>query len=816
MAKRKSLPLLPLLLGSTAVLLTLVFVVFSLLAAPAGAEDRRPDLPYVIEGVVLTDKGAGLGGVTVTLSTSSGIVIITTTTAATGHYSLDVGAGSFFDIVRATHPAYRFEPPSVTSYVPPSIRTVNFVAITNPAGAYVIGNLLTQERQPITDGAVQALATSGAISTANRGPNGVYLLPDLVPGAYTITATSPTHAFPIHSAQTVVVPPSRRDINLIGYAHPTVNGAIRNSTDLPLSDVNVHAQSNSSEKTFTTQTDANGVYTLHLPAGNAYTVAPLARNYVFTPTARYVAVPPSVSSVDFTAIIEYRSFIYMPAMHTAPDDLAVRHIEVTQATQTSANNVPLVANRPTIVRVFAATTGKRPAPDILLRLAAFRDGQLIGDVLQGLAAVTAEPSRGIYTNTYNIRLPNAWLSGNVELEATIDANGAFTELDESNNTFRMGISFQELPPFVIRLVPINYTDAVTGEYFAAVADIDDASFVPQVFPVGQMIVELQSPLSFQGDLRNRSDWDRLLSQVLLLSQVDGAPDAYFYYGLVPVTQFSFPLGGLGYIFTRAAIGVDNAHETLAHELGHNLRLYHAPCGDPANTDPDYPYPDGRLGEFGVDVLADRLLTPDDAYDLMSYCWRKWISDYHYVKAFEEQLRNGYSRWQQPVPGMHVRMAPTDAGGIAVLPAYSLNAPPTALPAQSEYAIELVDGQGIVLASHPVSPAVASEEGFTTWVISAVLPQPALVPSLVRLTHQGQLVAERKLVEPRRAAVNVTASDDGAALTWRPADRPALVRYSTDDGATWTTLGVDVTGGSLTLPHTVRNRTDVTWGVLLGR
>lgn len=128
------------------------------------------------------------------------------------------------------------------------------------------------------------------------------------------------------------------------------------------------------------------------------------------------------------------------------------------------------------------------------------------------------------------------------------------------------------------------------------------------------------------------------------------------------------------------------------------------------------------------------------------------------------MENGQSRWQPPVPGLLVRMTPTDADDAAVLPAYALDAPLTALPAQSDYAIELVDAQGVVLASHPVSPAVASEAGFSTWVISAMLPQPAIIPSLVRLTHQGQLLAERKLVEPRRAAINITASDDGAVLT----------------------------------------------------
>jgi hypothetical protein len=50
---------------------------------------------------------------------------------------------------------------------------------------------------------------------------------------------------------------------------------------------------------------------------------------------------------------------------------------------------------------------------------------------------------------------------------------------------------------------------------------------------------------------------------------------------------------------------------------------------------------------------------------------------------------------------------------------------------------------------------------------------------------------------------VDASD--LVLNWSstgsPADPPALVRYTSDGGETWTTVGVDVTGGEIILPVT---------------
>ena len=48
-----------------------------------------------------------------------------------------------------------------------------------------------------------------------------------------------------------------------------------------------------------------------------------------------------------------------------------------------------------------------------------------------------------------------------------------------------------------------------------------------------------------------------------------------------------------------------------------------------------------------------------------------------------------------------------------------------------------------------------------------------------------------------AAPGVAQQADGTLLLrWNAAGGPALIRYTADDGATWTTLGVDVLGGEL--------------------
>ena len=132
---------------------------------------------------------------------------------------------------------------------------------------------------------------------------------------------------------------------------------------------------------------------------------------------------------------------------------------------------------------------------------------------------------------------------------------------------------------------------------------------------------------------------------------------------------------------------------LAHELGHNMSLKHAPCGtEIGGLDDDYPWPDGSIGptairgiDFGPEALRFRrvrewggetirsirrpmLLDPNGPMllepnkldftvdgripDLMSYCDRnyhpqKWISAYHFNKALN---------YRQPATSNRVRTA----------------------------------------------------------------------------------------------------------------------------------------------------------------
>ena len=77
--------------------------------------------------------------------------------------------------------------------------------------------------------------------------------------------------------------------------------------------------------------------------------------------------------------------------------------------------------------------------------------------------------------------------------------------------------------------------------------------------------------------------------------------------------------------------------TIAHELGHNLSLYHAPCGGAGAPDPSYPRTDGSIGAWDTTSVraANWCGRPDP--DLMTYCGPYWISDYHFTNALRYRL-----------------------------------------------------------------------------------------------------------------------------------------------------------------------------------
>ena len=106
-------------------------------------------------------------------------------------------------------------------------------------------------------------------------------------------------------------------------------------------------------------------------------------------------------------------------------------------------------------------------------------------------------------------------------------------------------------------------------------------------------------------------------------------------------------GWTSFVRLGTGTGVPAEALTIAHELGHNMRLWHAPCGTGSTLDPAYPFGDGSTGAWGLDSRSGRdVLVPTTTADLMSYCVPAWVGDYNFSRA----MRHRYISEAADLPG----------------------------------------------------------------------------------------------------------------------------------------------------------------------
>ena len=569
---------------------------------------------------------------------------------------------------------------------------------------------------------------------------------------------------------------------------------------------------------------------------------------------------PSQSTLATTAALT--NIVYLPSVMrlTPPTDLSIESLEITQAVQTPSNSVPLVADRPAIVRVYTKYTGTVMPENVTVSLTGTRGGVALPPITLGPQSVSDSPTRAIYSSSFNITLPASWLlAGTVVMTATVDSGTTMDESNETDNTATATLKFNPVPALEIIIVPIRYTDtgAINPGIYAAPTQDTISDFIRRTYPLSTIKVTLHTPMNFTGDLGGTSgdDWGNqeqtgLLNQVMALKGTDlngqgGIDSPKVYYGLVPtgtsVNNTWLPLNasfilGIGLIGTRAGAGVDIpsgfglpddiTSDTAAHEIGHNLGRLHAPCDTVNSVDTNYPDNTASIMQFGVDLSKGTVLNPSTTKDLMSYCEPQWVSDYTYT-ALYNVLSKKTTAATSAAPGasLLVRGGIGSDGTASLAPAYGITGVPDAAPSSSDYRVEFLDAVGNVVASQPVAvseieqPHVLSlsqgrlvqqtnalaVRGMATrapqLAINAIIAAPAQAFSSMRLMRADTVLATRMLrpIGPAIAAAAPSIERQAAGtllLRWNAANGPALVRYTADNGAAWTTLGVDVPDGEL--------------------
>jgi hypothetical protein len=528
--------------------------------------------------------------------------------------------------------------------------------------------------------------------------------------------------------------------------------------------------------------------------------------------------------------------IYLPVIGVGATgtDLLIQRVEVTQGVQDTQNGVPLVAGRTTMLRIYAQTiSDSKLSATVNVSIAPRRAGVMLSAAPYQVAA-TLGPSSSpeIYASTVNIPVPAEWLSGSYELVVTLDPQNLVPESNEANNTFVVRLNFQSVPALRITIVPISYTSSETGVTYPAPTQDTISAYIQRLYPVSNVVVTWHAPFAFRGNMKEISGFSTLLGQINDLKKLEGAPASQVYYALVPTRNgasswFNGGLVGLGYIGIRTAVGLDysNAGATAAHEIGHNLGRYHAPCGGASSPDSQYPYAGASIGHYGLDISTGTLFGPVDGKDVMSYCSPKWISDYTYKALFNAQLlqapdesteMTGQVTGEASESKRPVWMVRAQVGseGARFSPVYAVTARPDPVPVEGAYRLQWIGLDGIVVAEIPVEAveiAQETEDGPQLFDIQALVEMPDAPVQGLRLLHEGVVLAEQA-IKPAGAGPDLHVGSLGAAaaagmevmveetqenlkLSWDGLDS-VMVRASKDGGQTWTILGMDVPGNWL--------------------
>ena len=317
---------------------------------------------------------------------------------------------------------------------------------------------------------------------------------------------------------------------------------------------------------------------------------------------------------------------------------------LTQSIQRPEGDVPLIAGRDALLRVFLTADESQAffEPEVVATL--LRGGQEVHRVAMRrdddlLATVADERD---LRNSYNVVIPDRHIKPGTELVVEADPGGLVPLAPGSRIRFPASgsepLNVIEAPPMELTVVPVLEAEQADSSIFEWTDNIDDDS--PEVgllryaFPFSEFRAGSRETYVTSLDLTDEYDQWRL---VLELEAVRAAENGRgYWYGAAASVN--------GRVRGRARRGgpvsIGNARDTeLAHEVGHNLNLKHAPCGGAGSPDPEFPYTNGSIGVWGYDFRDGTVVSPDRRRDIMGYCYeRGWLSDYFFEKVIDYRAR----------------------------------------------------------------------------------------------------------------------------------------------------------------------------------
>ena len=309
-----------------------------------------------------------------------------------------------------------------------------------------------------------------------------------------------------------------------------------------------------------------------------------------------------------------------------------------QASQSREYPVPVVADKKALLRVFVTAT--RPTTETLPPATAtfyVDDDETYSVEIDGTSEpIPTEIVEGSLDKSLNVTIPDSvieeGLSVVIEIDpdSTIDAEILTAKRIPESGDLDLGV--KGVPDFEFTAIPFLYTQDPDSSVIETVEEMAEDEedhellhYAYDLLPIKEMTVDGHDPVEINT---NRAGF------VLQRTGAIRAAESGSGYWMGLMTRF-WSARGIAELPGTSSASVPDVG-VMAHELGHNLSLRHAPCGGAVGSDPGYPYDDGSIGAWGYDHRGDSLIDKDEAKDLMTYCSPRWVSDYHFEKAHQHR------------------------------------------------------------------------------------------------------------------------------------------------------------------------------------
>ena len=433
---------------------------------------------------------------------------------------------------------------------------------------------------------------------------------------------------------------------------------------------------------------------------------------------------------------------------------------LTQAVQSREYPVPLVAGEKALLRVFVTAGSPTTAGIPPVRARFYEDGTEIhvADIPARTASLPTEVYEGDLSRSSNAEVPGEIIRPGLEMVVEIDPEGTLdpglVTASRIPDTGRMAVDVREMPVLHLTVVPFLWSDdphrgaVETAEAMEADPEGHELLWETRtLLPIGDLEVTAHAPVMTST---SPDGFQPLLGETEAIRAMEGGSGHYM--GTISSPGYVTP-SGLAFRPGRVFISRLNP-KTMAHELGHNLSLDHAPCGGAWGPDPAFPSPNGSTGAWGYDFRYGGALASPYRPDLMSYCEPAGISDYHFANALRFRLVDEGPPGavsliaQDEGPFRPARLISQEAkslllwggmdaeGQLFLNPSFAVDAPAALPRATGEHRITGQSGSGDELFSVGFTmPEVADGDGSSSFAF--VLPvEPGWAVRLASITLSG--------------------------------------------------------------------------------